>query len=110
MSEYKTANDYVQRWVRANQNREYRLGALREADKELRVSAQELGNFVAPKAVCPGEKFLLWVNGECVGVHGDILLQVEIPLAGEGYLVSWREKESDRFIYSAPESYKQIEK
>jgi hypothetical protein len=106
MSEYRTANDYVSDWVRANQIRERRLNDLRGADIDLRKAEQSLGKFIAPKLVKPGDVFLLWVNGRCVGVRGDILLQVTIPDSGDGYLVAWRDQESGRFIYDQPERYK----
>lgn len=106
MSEYKTASDYTQEWVRANQIRARRLEDLQAADKDLAAAAQALGAFVAPKQVKPGEVFMMWVNGKCVGVRGDILLQVTIPDSGDGYLVAWREQESERFIYDQPERYK----
>lgn len=108
MSEYATANDHVQRWVQAQQARARRLEDLRISDKELAEAAQSLGKFVSPKFTKPGEIFLLWVNGRCVGIRGDILLQVQIPDNGDGYLVSWRDKETGRFIYSQPESYRAV--
>lgn len=108
MSEYNTANDYVERWMLAQQHREQRLKDLRRADSELFEAEQLLGKFVAPKFVKPGEVFLLWVNGRCIGVREDILLQVQIPDNGGGFLVSWRDKEIGRFIYEHPERYPEI--
>jgi len=70
--------ELIMKWNEAKQSVESLKQRLNSAECELSNATSKLGDNLFPKDAIPNEMFAIWVNGEKLGIPGDVLLQVSV--------------------------------
>ncbi|MCJ7747850.1 MAG: hypothetical protein MUP27_08905 [Desulfobacterales bacterium] len=78
MSASKNTYELVMKWNEAKQSIESLKQRLNSAECDLSNATNRLGENLYPKDAIPNETFSIWVNGEKLGISGDVLIQVSM--------------------------------